>query len=598
MKFPYGLADFDSIRREGYFYQDRTHYLRVVEERGKQLVFLRPRRFGKSLWVSVLANYYDVARAADFDLLFGDLAIGQEPTPLHNQHFILRWDFSKIVVAGAVEEIIQNLYDHINARILDFGERYAAWLNRPLAIDRNNAIYSWESLLSAITDQPYKLYLLIDEYDNFANEIAMGGARSDDERYAKMVTGDGVLKTVFKNVKAAMGEGRMDRVFVTGVSPMLLSDLTSGFNTASDISLERQMHALCGFTEAEVAQLVDQVGGGCGFVAEQTAAIKQLMRTFYNGYLFRPDAQEPLYNPTLSIYFLDALQRECEPPSEILDVNLSMDKNKLEYIASRPGGDHLIQQLLEDQPNLGVQRILNRFSLKDLVKPKLGHDSLVSLLFYFGMTTLQGRDAQGQPLLRIPNLVTRGLYFDQLRELLLPDEFDQDEGRALAKLFYSTGAIQPLCDFIQEQVYRAFSNRDYRHANELTVKALFLSLLYNDMAYIVDSEPELERRYADLLMLLRPEQRIYQLFDLLVEFKYVELTEVGLKAAQVRAKSTTELAALDPIKEAFTTARTALHAYRQSLVAKYGDLLKLRVYVVVSLGFERLLWQEVMGTDE
>lgn len=200
MKFPYGLADFAALRREGYFYQDRTSYIRTVEERGKQLIFLRPRRFGKSLWLSTLANYYDVARADEFALLFGDLAIGQNPTPLHNQHFILRWDFSKVAVSGAVDEIVQNLYDHINARIFDFGERYAAWLSRAPQIDRNNAIYSFESLLSAIDGQPYKLYLLIDEYDNFANEIAMGGARSDEERYAKMVTGDGVLKTVFKNV--------------------------------------------------------------------------------------------------------------------------------------------------------------------------------------------------------------------------------------------------------------------------------------------------------------------------------------------------------------------------------------------------------------
>lgn len=598
MKFPYGLADFASIRREGYFYQDRTQYIRVVEERGKQLVFLRPRRFGKSLWLSTLANYYDVARAADFTLLFGDLAIGQQPTPLHNQHFMLRWDFSKVVVAGAVEEIIQNLYDHINARIADFGERYAAWLSRTVEIDRNNAIYSFESLLSAIDGQPYKLYLLIDEYDNFANEIAMGGARSDDERYAKMVTGDGVLKTVFKNVKAAMGEGRMDRVFITGVSPMLLSDLTSGFNTASDISLERQVHALCGFTEAEVAQLVEQVGGACGFAPEQIGATRQLMRTFYNGYLFRPDAHDLLYNPTLSLYFLDALQREGQPPKKLLDVNLSMDKNKLAYIASRPRGEQMIVHLMENEPLLSISEIYDRFSLTELMKPQLRQESLASLLFYFGMVTLAGYDIHAQLRLRIPNLVTRGLYFEQLRELLLPDEFVQDEGRTLAKQLYSTGAMQPLCDFIQEHVYRAFSNRDYRHANELTVKALFLSLLYNDLAYIVDSEPELERRYADLVMLLRPEQRVYQLFDLLIEFKYVDLAQVGLKAEQLRTKSTTELTSFEGIKAAFSAARTALHAYRQTLLAKYSDTLKLRVYAVVSIGFERLLWQEITDTHE
>lgn len=230
---------------------------------------------------------------------------------------------------------------------------------------------------------------------------------------------------------------------------MLLSDLTSGFNTATDISLERQMHGLCGFTEAEVAQLAQQVGADCGFPAEQIEQMITTMRTFYNGYTFLPDTQEAFYNPTLTLYFLDKVQLDQSPSAELLDVNLSMDKNKLEYIAARPRGDQLIQQLLEEQPDVSIQRIFNRFSLKDLVKPKLGIESLASLLFYFGMTTIAGRDEQGKLRLRIPNLVTHGLYFEQLRELLLPDEFDQDEGRDLAQHLCHTGEMQPLCDFIQ-----------------------------------------------------------------------------------------------------------------------------------------------------
>ncbi|MFN8489236.1 MAG: AAA family ATPase [Caldilineaceae bacterium] len=595
MKFPYGLADFAALRREGYVYLDRTHYLRVVEERGKQLVFLRPRRFGKSLWLSTLANYYDVAHVDDFALLFADLAIGQNPTPLHNQYFILRWDFSKVAAFGTVDEVVQALYDHINARIVDFGTRYADQVARTPQIDRENAIYSFESLLSAVAGQPYKLYLLIDEYDNFANEIAMGGARSEDERYHVMVTGDGILKTLFKNVKAAIGEGRLDRVFITGVSPMLLSDLTSGFNTASDISLERQMHDLCGFTEAEVAHLVQQVGAGCGFTPPQSEEMAQLMRTFYNGYTFRHDAPGVIYNPTLCLYFLDALQRECEPPSEMLDVNLAMDKNKLEYIVSRPGGEQLIQGLLENQQDVGTQRIVNRFQLQDLVKPAQEADNLASLLFYFGLVTVSGRTKTGKLRLQIPNLVTRGLYFEQLRVLLLPDVSHRDEGRETAEQLWSMGDLQPLCAFITTRVYRAFSNRDYRHANELTVKALFLSLLYNDLMFIVDSEPELERRYADLTMLLRPEYRPYQLFDLLIEFKYVELSQVGLSAAEVRRKDKSELAALTAVQDAFRDARDALSAYRDTLQTKYGALLKLRVYAIVSLAFEQILWEEVEG---
>ncbi len=263
-----------------------------------------------------------------------------------------------------------------------------------------------------------------------------------------------------------------------------------------------------------------------------------LMRVFYNGYTFLPNAKGALYNPTLTLYFLDKLQLDREPPQKLLDVNLAMDRNKLEYIAGRPGGEAVILQLMEDQPPLTVREIYDRFSLGDLVQPA-------------------------------------------------------QEAVHLASLLYTEGEMQPLCTFMAEGVYRSFSNRDYRHANELTVKALFLSLLYNDLIYITDSEPELERRYADLLMLLRPESRPYPMFDILIEFKYVELSKVELNAEGVRRKTTAELAALDIIKAEFVATRSALQAYRQTLQTKYSVILKLRVYAVVSLGFERVLWEEV-----
>jgi hypothetical protein len=433
-------GEFDGVYNlfpeQGYFYQDRTSFIRTLEERGKQLVFLRPRRFGKSIWISTLANYYDVARTDDFPMLFGDLAIGQDPTPLHNQHFILRWDFSKVAAFGEAETIIQVLYDHINVQIEDFSVRYAAWLPQPITIHPTNAVSSFESLLSAIAGLPYKLYLLIDEYDNFANEIAMGGARSDAERYEKMVTGDGILKTVFKNIKAAMGEGRMDRVFVTGVSPMLLSDLTSGFNTATDISLERQVHDLCGFTEPEVVQITQQVGNECGFAPEAIGQMIALMRVFYHGYTFLPNAKGALYNPTLTLYFLDKLQLDREPPQKLLDVNLAMDRNKLEYIAGRPGGEAVILQLMEDQPPLTVREIYDRFSLSDLVQPAQEAVHLASLLFYFGLVTVAGRTNTGKLWLQIPNLVTHGLYFERLRALVLPDVLQRNEADTVVELLY------------------------------------------------------------------------------------------------------------------------------------------------------------------
>lgn len=164
MKFPYGLADFYSLRKEGYFYQDRTQFIHLVEERGKQLVFLRPRRFGKSLWLSTLANYYDLARADDFPMLFGDLAIGQNPTPLHNQHLILRWDFSKVAVFEDVELIVQRLYNIINEEIRGFENRYHTLLPKAIEINPDDAVASFNNLLNTVQLSQHPLYLLIIEF--------------------------------------------------------------------------------------------------------------------------------------------------------------------------------------------------------------------------------------------------------------------------------------------------------------------------------------------------------------------------------------------------------------------------------------------------
>ena len=175
MRFPYGISDFHQLITEGYFYVDRTDRIPVIEDLGKQLLFLRPRRFGKSLLISMLANYYDVAKAGEFDRLFGHLAIGRNPTPRHNQYFVMRWDFSLVAASGSAEEIAQALHDHINARIRDFAVSYRHLLPPTLEINPRNAIASFESALTAVQQTPHKLYLLIDEYDNFANELAMGG---------------------------------------------------------------------------------------------------------------------------------------------------------------------------------------------------------------------------------------------------------------------------------------------------------------------------------------------------------------------------------------------------------------------------------------
>ncbi|MCE7985466.1 MAG: hypothetical protein DYG89_30190 [Caldilinea sp. CFX5] len=207
LKFPYGNSDFYRISSQRQFYLDRTGAIPLLEEAGEQLLFLRPRRFGKSLLLSVLENYYDVAKAPDFERLFGHLVIGQNPTALHNRYFVMRWDFSIVEGQGTYEQIRQT---------------------------------------------PYPLYLLIDEYDNFANEVLMSSRDGGRQRYDALVRGEGVFKTLFKTIKSASQGMGLERLLITGVSPVVMADMSSGYNVAKNIYLMPQLNALCSFTHSEV----------------------------------------------------------------------------------------------------------------------------------------------------------------------------------------------------------------------------------------------------------------------------------------------------------------------------------------------------------
>jgi hypothetical protein len=593
MKFPYGIADFYKLITEDYFYVDRTAFLPRIEEASPQLLFLRPRRFGKSLWLSTLENYYDLAKAGEFERLFGSLAIGQEPTPKHNQYFVLKWDFSAVDPSGTVEQVRQSLHQHLNQQIQDFGRYYAGHLAYPIRIEPDNAMASFQSLLSAVKATPHRLYLLIDEYDNFANEILMGGQSASRTRYEGLLQGEGALKAVFKTVKAAAAGWGLDRVFITGVAPIVLSDMTSGYNVAKSIYLEPQFHDLCGFTEAEVGRALDLVVADCGLPASEAEAALTQMRLYYNGYRFTDEPHDFIYNPTLALYFLDHFQQRCQPPSNLLDSNLAMDRGKLGYIAGLSGGAEMIVDALNDEASLSVPVLADRFGVEDVLTGQKDMAFMASLLYYFGVLTLVGRGALGKLQLRIPNLVIRRLYVERLQALLLPEAEDQQEGRRAAETLYQTGDLQPLCDFIEQRYFKVFSNRDYLQSNELTVKTAFLTLLFNDLLYIMDSETTLGRRYADLTMVVRPGARQYQVFDLLLEFKFVKLGEVGLSGEQARGMSRAELAALPAVRQKLAEARAQTPPLRQELAARYQTELRLRAYGVVALGFDRLVWEEI-----
>lgn len=589
MRFPYGLADFAAIRDEDYFYVDRTDRIPLVETAGKQLLFLRPRRFGKSLWLSTLENYYDLARAADFERLFGGLKIGQNPTPLHNRYFVMRWDFSMVDPSGDLNAIRRSLFNHINVCVKSTAIRYSDWLDGPVDINPDDGLASLQSLLSVIAPTSYRLYLLIDEYDNFANEVMASPSRGTN-RYQELVEGEGIIKTLFKVVKSGASGNGIDRVFITGVSPVVLSDITSGYNVVENISQHPPFEDLCGFTETELQSALAATAATHDLNTDQQDAALHLMRDFYDGYRFIAQAKERLYNPTLALYFLKRLADTGAFPEQLLDGNLAMDRNRIYYVARLPHGAALVNSALNPAEPLTVAQLSNRFGIQDMLTAPRDPDFLVSLLYYFGVLTLAGRDAIGKLKLVIPNLVIRKLYAERLQEQVLPDYDDQKQRQQVTERFYSTGDLGPLCDFLEQRYFKVFDNRDLRWSNELVVKTAFLVVLFNDAFYIMDSEPALDRGYGDLLMRVRPDMRQYALLDHLLEFKTISLKAVGLSNAELAAIPRETLRTLPAVAEKLAEAEQQLLNYRQTLEHTEGQTLKLHTHAVVAIGLERLVW--------
>ena len=593
MKFPYGVSDYYKLITEEYLYIDRTACIPLLEDAGNALLFLRPRRFGKSLLLSMLENYYDVNKADEFERLFGHLAIGRNPTPLHNQYLVMRWDFSGVAPRLDVDAMVQSIHDHINGCFEIFLSRYRDLWTEPVELHPTNAMRSFQSILAAVNQTPYKLYLLIDEYDNFANEVLMGGQPKSRERYEALVFGEGEFKTVFKNVKSAMSGLGLDRTFIVGVSPVVMHDATSGFNIAENIYLREDFNNLCGFTDTETQTLAHQVVEGCGLPPERVTEVIELLRVFYNGSCFRYDREELIYNPTALFYFLKHFQRTCDYPRRLLDSNLAPDQQKIAYVARLPNGAQVIMSALDEANPIRIAELEERFGLRQMLAEKKTETFMASLLYYLGVLTLGGVTQDGKLSLRIPNLVIHGLYAVQLAEFLLPDAGDRDAGLKAAEVLYQRGDPQPLCTFIEQQIFPIFDNRDYIQANELTIKTAFLTMLFNDTFYIIDSEPALHRTYADLTMILRPEMRRFQLLDVVLEFKFVKLSEVDQSGVAVRAMDDVALLALDKVQAKIQEATPQLQRYRKTLAKKYGDRLRLRTYAVVAIGFERLVWIEV-----
>lgn len=600
MKFAYGSSDFRGIIKEGCFYIDRTDRIPLLEGSKSQL-FIRPRRFGKSLLLSMLENYYDVAKKDEFESLFGHLAIGENPTPLRNSYFILKLDFSCVDPTGTADDIKRSMFNHINVCIEGFCTYYnfKGFDFPEIQIKQDDALYSLQSLTRAVAATPYPIYLLIDEYDNFANTVMMGvqmldkDSGKDGQKYHSLVHEQGPLRTFFKTVKALTTSAMFDRVFITGVSPVVMSDITSGYNIAENIYFEPEFNILCGFTQAEIKSVIEQIVQTCGLEESKVNEAVELMKTYYNGYRFCYKSNEYIYNPTLSIYFFKQFQKSCQYPRKMLDANLAADESKLEYIARLPNGKNLLLNLMENNREIVVSEIQDRFGIQDMLNDSSqDYTFLVSFLYYFGVLTIASDTEFLESRLKVPNLVMKGLYVDRICRMFLPFPAERDEGKWAAQKVYQQGDIEPLCRFVEDKYFRVFANRDYRWLNELTVKTAFLTLLYNDLIYIMDSEPEIDRRYADLTMIIRPDKRHGKILDVLIEFKFVTLKDAQISGEKAKSLTEQELYELPLIAGQLNDGERQVAEYGKELESKYGNL-RLHKFVVVALGFERVCFRKV-----
>lgn len=289
--------------------------------------------------------------------------------------------------------------------------------------------------------------------------------------------------------------------------------------------------------------------------------------------------------------FLKHLAERCDYPRAMLDNNLAIDRNRIEYIARLPRGEAMVNMALDAAEPITIDELEQRFGVERMLHAPQTEGFLASLLYFFGVLTYSGRDPLGKLQLSIPNLVVRKLYVERIQEALLPG-YDLDrERRAVCDRFYAGGELEPLCDFIEQRYLPVFDNRDLRWSNELVVKTAFLVTLFNDIAYIMDSETAIARGYCDLSLIVRPDRRQYALLDHVIEFKHLKVGDLpGLDSEALASMSRDELRARPEIARLLSEANTQLAGYRKTLEGIYGNKLKLRTHALVCIGLLRFVW--------
>ncbi len=535
-KLPYGISNYEELIKENYYYVDKTMYIEKLENLPeKRILFLRPRKFGKTLFTSTLENYYDLKKENEFEELFGNTYIGKNPTKLKNTYHILKFNFSGIDTSNE-ETTMKGFKSKVASSIQLFVERYGIdfFVNKE---DEAEGIL--DNLIKAFTIQKAgeKIYVVVDEYDHFANELL--GFHTN--QFKELVSKNGKVRKWYEILKEGT-ESVIDRIFITGVAPITLDSLTSGFNIGTDITQDRDFNEMIGFTKAELIQMMEDIEIS---KAEQEE-ILPIMKESYDGYRFAVKAEEKIYNSNMCLYFLNRYIRFKEIPDQLVDMNIASDYSKLGKMLDLCQGqerEKIIEKTVEGKGFVG--EITEKFNPAIEFTEK----DLISMLFYLGYLTIEDEVA-GYAKLNIPNKVMKEIYADYFLQVLrenTPISVEQNYSEIATEIALE-GKIDKLVSLAQKYLEN-LSNRDYMKFDEKYIKLIFYCIAMNLKIFRLKSEMEVQRKYPDILLIPKNQTKGYK--GIMIEFKYLKKEQAEkLQEKQEEAKKQIEeYAELEEIKD-------------------------------------------------
>lgn len=534
-RIPYGMMNFIDVREDDCYYVDKTHYIPLIENANKYFFYIRPRRFGKSLTISMLHHYYNILEADKFEKWYGDLYIGKHPTPERNSYLIIYLNFA--VVNAELKSYRQSLDAHCNTEFNFFCDVYAQYLPEGIKEEMNKkkgAVEQLDYLYKECVKTNQQIYLFIDEYDHFTNKILSEPSCLED--YKSETHGTGYLRSFFDTVKAGT-YSTIKRCFVTGVSPVTMDDLTSGFNIGTNYSLSPEFNEMTGFNEEEVRAMLDYYATTCEF-HHSTDELIEAMKPWYDNYCFAENSygSTTMYNSNMVLYFVDNyIRNEGYMPRNMVEENIRVDYNKLRMLIRKDKefahDASTIQTLVKQGYVTG--ELKTGFPAETVAEP----DNFVSLLFYFGMLTISGT-LEGETKLTIPNQVVREQLYSYLLDTYNEADlrFDNWEKGKLASAMAYRGDWKAYFNYIAECLHRYSSQRD-KQKGEAYVHGFTLAMTAQNRFYRPISEQENQEGYADIFMF--PLLDIYKdmLHSYIIELKYAKGKDSNEKVEQLRQEA-------------------------------------------------------------